>query len=200
MALAVLLGVAMAVQLWRSRHAESGPWTRADSLTVLGLLVALVGIVVPALTSERSSAEDPAIQSYRQDVSAACRALAATTNPLMDAFESGGFDRDKLWEGLNNQTGAAEGVLEGLWRTTVPEELETDARGARTAAGVYLSTARQAFDRMKETQPRQMSFQEVSVATGRIDVEMRPALGQMESAMSRLAGQPCMPMGGSPNS
>jgi hypothetical protein len=198
-AVAGVLAVVMVVQLWRSRR-TGGPWDRRDSLAVLGLLVAFLGIVVPLLASDGAGGEeDPEVRSYRQEVGSACRSLAPTTNPLMDAMnDDGSVDRDKLLEGFRNQARAAEGVLDALWSKKIPEELADDARSAEASSRAYLTAARNAFDRIETEQPATMSFQQVSAVFGGMDAELRPAASEMESAMSRLAGRPCAAPGASP--
>jgi hypothetical protein len=193
-AIALVAAIALVIHLWRSRRDSQGEWSRQDSLTALGLLVALIGIAVPLALSEGSADEEsPQVRAYRQDVIAACGSLAATTNPFMDAMNPDGtFNRDNLLNGMRNQVRAAEGVLDALWEQDPPAEVADEARVAKGASNKYLATSRQTFDRVRDELPQAISFQQLSALTGRLDADLRPATSRLEAAMSRLAGQSCM--------
>jgi hypothetical protein len=194
--LAAIVAVVSAVLLWRSRRSrgEGEPWQRQDSLAVLGILVAVVGVVVPLLVSDGgASEEDPEVRAYRQDVASACRTLKPSTNPLMDAMTpAGSFDRTLLVNGLRQQLTAARGVLDSLWKREVPDELADDAGTAKKASRSYLRAMSDALDRIEQEQPATLTFQQLSALSGVLDAETRPAASEMESALTRLAGEPCL--------
>lgn len=201
-AVAVLVALGLLVQLWRSRRSSPGPWSRQDSFTALGLLVAVLGIVVPLLVAdgEGADAESPEVHAYRQDVRSACASLHPTSNPLTDAMTGQNFDRDRLLDGFRNQLRATSGVLDGLWAQQVPDELATEAHAARAAAQAFLRVSRQEFDRLEGQLPPQLSFQEVSALSGQLDADLRPASSRLDAAMSRLADQQCLGPSQSPAS
>lgn len=203
-ALAAVAAVVLAFLLWRSRRSrgENEPWGRQDFLAVVGILVAIVGVVVPLLVSNgTASVEDPEVRAYRQDVAAACRSLKPSTNPLLDSMnDDGGIDRTKLLHGLRNQLTATQGVLDAVWKRKAPDELAKEVDRAKAASQSYLRTTQDALDRIDREQPPTLTFQQFSALLGDLDADTRSAASEMESAMSRLAGEPCSPPAQTPSS
>ena len=188
---ALAMAVACAVRLWRLRTTAEGAWRTQDYLTALGLVVALLGIVLPLLLAENDEGESPLTKAYRADVRAACASLQSTSNPILEAARPDGtFDRARLVTGFQRQADGAEGVLDGLWATTAPDSLADAAAGAHRAGDdLIAATAREVND-LGEL-PRFISFMDLSAAIGAMNAALQAPSSRFEGAMSRLAGQAC---------
>jgi hypothetical protein len=119
--------------------------------------------------------------------------LRPTTNPVMDAMNAGGIDRDALANGLRNQITAATGVLEGLWSVTPPDELTGDVASARSSADTLMVAVNGQLDQMPSQYPATMTIQDLSAFSGQLDAALRGLGSEFEAAMSELAGEECAP-------
>lgn len=188
---ALVVAVACAVRLWRLRTKAAGAWRTQDYLTALGLVVALLGIVLPLLLTENDDGESPEVTSFREEVRAACASLQSTSNPILEAARpEGTFDRSRLVTGFQRQVDGAQGVLDGLWATTAPSSLADDATRAQQAGDdLIAATVEQVKD--LEGLPRFISFMDLSAAIGRMNAALQAPSSKFESAMQQLAGQAC---------
>lgn len=199
---AALVALGLVIQLWRSRRASPGPWSRQDSLAALGLLIATLGIVIPLLVSDGEGAgeENPEVHAYRQDVRSACASLGSMADPFMGAVSEQGFNRTKLVDGYRNQIRAMRGVLDGLWEEQPPDKLDAEAKAAEAAGRRYLTGLRHEIDRMERQLPPQLSIQEFAAFSSRVQADLQPSKSALNAAMSRLADQQCLGSSQSPSS
>lgn len=187
----VLVAGFLIFQLVRMVRRNPGSWKPEQSLIALGLLVTLIVAVLPQLFAE--DGESAAVTDYRERVRSACSSLRPTTNPLMDAMNAGGMDRDALANGFRNQVTAAAGVLEGLWAVTPPSELADDVAAARSSADTLFAAFNGQLDQMQAQYPATMTIQDVSAFGGTLDAALRPLGADFEAAMSELADEECAP-------
>jgi hypothetical protein len=187
----VLVAALLIVQLVRMVRRNPGSWKPEQSLIALGLLVTLIVAVVPQLFAD--DGESSSVTDYRERVSSACSSMRATTNPLMDAMNAGGIDRDALANGFRNQVTAAAGVLDGLWSVTPPVELAGDVAAAHSSADTLFAAVNAHLDQMPSQYPATMTIQDVSAFGGTLDAALRPLGADFEAAMSELAGEACAP-------
>jgi hypothetical protein len=187
----VLVAAFLIVQLVRMVRRNPGSWKPEQSLIALGLLVTLIVAVVPQLFAD--DGDSAAVTDYRERVRSACSSMRATTNPLMDAMNAGGIDRDALASGLRNQVTAAAGVLDGLWAVAPPGELAADVAAAHSSADTLFAAVNGHLDQMPSQYAATMTIQDVSAFGGALDAGLRPLGAAFEAAMSELAGAGCAP-------
>lgn len=188
----VLLAVVLVVHLVRTVRRNPGSWKPEQSLIALGLLVTLIVAVLPQLFAN-DDGDSADVTDYRERVQSACSSLQPTTNPLMDALNAGGVDRDALANGLRNQIVAATGVLDSLWLVTPPGGLSEDVAAARTAADRLLATVGAQLDQMPSLYPATMTIQDVSAFGGTFTAAISGPASEFEASMSELAGEECSP-------
>lgn len=190
--IAGVVALALVVHLWRWTRSHRGRWGPAETLAALGLLLSLVGIVLPLVSTSGQSGESPEVRSYRQHVASTCTALQSSSNPVVGAMGQGGeIDRDRLQQGLRAQLTASTGVLDQLWSGRPPAELKDQVALARADADALVEATSTALDRMPQTLPRSMTFQDFADFAGRLDAELRPKASAMQASLSDLAGAPC---------
>lgn len=189
----VLVAGFLVVQLVRMVRRNPGTWKPEQSLIALGLLVTLIVAVLPQLFADDDGGESADVTDYRERVRSACSTLRPTTNPLMDALNAGGIDRDALANGLRNQITAAAGVLDGLWSVTPPGELSGDVASARSSADALFAAVNGQLDQMPSQYPATMTIQNVSAFSGVLDAAVRGLGSDFEADMSELAGEECAP-------
>ena len=188
---ALAMAVACAVRLWRLRTTAEGAWRTQDYLTALGLVVALLGIVLPLLLAENDDGESPEETAYRAHVTAACAGLRSASNPILEAARADGtFDRARLVTGFRRQLDGFQGVLDGLWATTVPNSLADAAAGAHQAGDDLIAATAEELKDLGEL-PGFISFMDLSAAMGALNAALQAPSSRFEGAMTTLAGQPC---------
>ena len=192
---AVAAGAWLLIYLLRQLRAKRYKWDLPAVLTALGLVATVVlGIVPHLFADDDEPPPDPAVVAYQREVAAACAALGATGNPVLEVMGSDlNVDRERLKQSLGNQLAGRYGVLQELWTTAPPESLTDEAETAREDGNAWLPAMSAIIGDVSTDLPASIPDTQVFAWLGGVDARLRPFISRFDASMSNLAGASCSP-------
>jgi hypothetical protein len=157
----------------------------------LGLVgVVFLGAAVLLRDDGNGDGPDAAVQGYREEVLATCRAL-----PRGQPAPTAGvrFEKDAYLDYLSAQRVSWQSSLAELWEQAAPDSLREDERAARAATARLLESWGVALARLDQQLPASFDLAAAAQYAQSAGSVLAAPATSWERAMSRLAGAACTP-------